>query len=390
MQAKAIKAAFVGMSMGFAASLAACDAGAPWGLPQGGIYPPDGQAAVTPVPQPAPPAAVRSVTVKPGDSLYAIAKANKLPLRLLIEANRLSPPFVLHPGQQLLLPQAQTIIVANGDSIDSIARRYGVESTALVRANEIKPPYKVHLGQILVLPPRADSAMAVASNGVSPLASPPGVAVAPLPTPSSSTRSPSGVQVQSLAPPPGITENKSGPMRPLPPTTAGAPATRPSSPPSPPAVASVPAPPPSAPPASEDAQNEEAPTARFLWPIRGTVVSGFGAKEGGLFNDGINIAAARGQPVRAAADGVVAYVGNEIRGFGNLVLVKHPDGWITAYAHADQILVKRGDRVRRGETIATVGASGNVASPQLHFELRRGAHAVDPTKYLPTLAASSE
>jgi murein DD-endopeptidase MepM/ murein hydrolase activator NlpD len=381
LRTKALTAAFIGMTLG---GLAACGEGAPWGLPQGGIYPPDGQATVTPVPQPTPAPAVRSVTVKPGDSLYAIAKANKLPLRLLIEANRLSPPFVLHPGQQLLLPQAQTVVVANGDSIDSIARRYGVESTALVRANEIKPPYKVHLGQILVLPPRAESRMAVASDAAKPPAGPQGVAVAP----SSSTRNPSGVQVQSLAPPPGITENKSGPMRPLPPTTAAAPAARPSNPPSPPSPAFVRSPP-VAPPESEEAQNEEAPTARFLWPIRGTVVSGFGPKEGGLFNDGINIAAARGQPVRAAADGVVAYVGNEIRGFGNLVLIKHPDGWITAYAHTDQILVKRGDRVRRGETIATVGASGNVASPQLHFELRRGAHAVDPTKYLPTLAASS-
>ena len=114
------------------------------------------------------------------------------------------------------------------------------------------------------------------------------------------------------------------------------------------------------------------------------MLSGFGGKAKGLVNDGINIAAPRGAPVRAAENGVVAYAGNELRGFGNMLLVKHEGGWITAYAHNGELLVKPGSRVRKGEPIARVGSSGNVRTPQLHFELRRGKEAVDPIKYLKT------
>jgi murein DD-endopeptidase MepM/ murein hydrolase activator NlpD len=89
--------------------------------------------------------------------------------------------------------------------------------------------------------------------------------------------------------------------------------------------------------------------------------------------------------VEAADGGVVAYTGNELRGYGNLILVKHTNGWISAYAHCDQILVKRGDKVARGQTIAHVGSTGNVSEPQLHFELRRGNHAVDPREFLAPL-----
>jgi murein DD-endopeptidase MepM/ murein hydrolase activator NlpD len=122
--------------------------------------------------------------------------------------------------------------------------------------------------------------------------------------------------------------------------------------------------------------------SKFLWPVNGTILSAYGPKEGGLHNDGINIAAARGTPVRAAENGVVAYVGNELRGFGNLVLVRHADGWVSAYAHADEILVRPGQQVNRGDVIARVGTSGGLRDPQVHFELRRGKRAVDPRKYL--------
>ncbi|MGC2204128.1 MAG: M23 family metallopeptidase, partial [Stellaceae bacterium] len=126
-------------------------------------------------------------------------------------------------------------------------------------------------------------------------------------------------------------------------------------------------------------------TSAFLWPVRGQVVSSYGAKADGTHNDGINIAAAKGTAVEAADEGVVAYTGNELRGYGNLILVKHGNGWISAYAHCDQILVKRGEKVARGQMIARVGATGNVSQPQLHFELRRGQHAVDPREFLAPL-----
>ena len=107
-----------------------------------------------------------------------------------------------------------------------------------------------------------------------------------------------------------------------------------------------------------------------------------GPKKNGLHNDGINIAAPRGAPVLAAENGVVAYAGNELRGFGNLLLIKHADGWMTAYAHTESLLVGPGDRVRRGQIVARVGDSGSVATPQLHFEIRKGTRAVNPSRLL--------
>lgn len=127
-------------------------------------------------------------------------------------------------------------------------------------------------------------------------------------------------------------------------------------------------------------------SARFLWPLRGRVISRFGPKAGGLHNDGINIAANEGTPVVAADNGVVAYAGNELRGFGNLLLVRHAGGWTTAYAHTEKLLVKHGDRVKKGDVIARVGTTGRVSRPQLHFELRKGSDAVDPLRFLAMLS----
>ncbi len=125
----------------------------------------------------------------------------------------------------------------------------------------------------------------------------------------------------------------------------------------------------------------------FRWPVRGRVISTFGEKPNGVRNEGINIAVPEGADVHAASDGVVAYAGNELKGYGNLVLIRHRDGWVTAYAHNKELFVKRGDRVRRGQVIAKAGSTGSVKTPQLHFELRKGASAVDPLKYLGTATA---
>jgi len=120
----------------------------------------------------------------------------------------------------------------------------------------------------------------------------------------------------------------------------------------------------------------------FAWPVKGKVISNFGAKAKGMRNDGINIASRRGSSVVASENGTVVYAGNELRGFGNLLLIKHSGGWVTAYAHIEKVLVKRGMKVTKGQLIATVGSTGNVKKPQLHFEMRRGRIARDPRKYL--------
>lgn len=183
------------------------------------------------------------------------------------------------------------------------------------------------------------------------------------------------------------------------PPPASAPATPGAAPPSPsqaqaqpqssPPVVAAPSvvapPPPAGPSAATPSAIDPAPPARagrFLWPVRGNIISTFGAKPGGLQNDGINIAAPRGTPVRATENGVVVYAGNELKGFGNLLLVRHADGWMSAYAHLDEMLVQRGASVTRGQLVAKVGQSGSVASPQLHFELRRAGRAVDPRTQL--------
>ncbi|MBR2299008.1 MAG: LysM peptidoglycan-binding domain-containing protein [Alphaproteobacteria bacterium] len=123
--------------------------------------------------------------------------------------------------------------------------------------------------------------------------------------------------------------------------------------------------------------------AKFVWPVSGKVISSFGKVGKGLKNDGINISAPLGTTVKAGDKGTVAYAGNGLKGFGNLILIKHPDGYITAYAHNDKILVKKGQSVARGEKIATVGKTGGVSAPQLHFEVRAGKKAVNPRNYLP-------
>jgi murein DD-endopeptidase MepM/ murein hydrolase activator NlpD len=123
------------------------------------------------------------------------------------------------------------------------------------------------------------------------------------------------------------------------------------------------------------------------WPVRGKVISDFGKKPSGLKNEGINIAVPEGTAIRAAEGGVVAYAGNELKGYGNLILIRHAGGYVTAYAHAKSLNVKRGDTVKRGDVIAVAGQTGAVQSPQLHFEVRKGATALDPTKYLTSSTA---
>jgi murein DD-endopeptidase MepM/ murein hydrolase activator NlpD len=318
----------------------------------------------------------KPIIVAPGETLEVISHRYGVPVAAIMQANSITSPAMVRPGEHLVIPHRQgpmpnasapptriattahaipsaapvgpprsaltqasgTHVVAPGETLHSIARLYGKPVMMLAKANNIAPNAMVKVGERIVVP--GAHATATAAAPAAPRAEPPATTAA-LP------------KAQNVA-------------------TAEAPRSA--------RVAS-----PAAPPAQETAIKATEPAggaAGFRWPVRGRVIAGFGPKANGLQNDGINVAVPEGTPVKAAEDGVVAYAGNELKGYGNLVLVRHSNGFVTAYAHASELLVKRGDAVKRGQVIAKSGQSGSVTAPQLHFEIRKGATPVDPSQYL--------
>ena len=262
--------------------------------------------------------------VQKKETVYAISRIYKVPPREIIEKNKLKPPYSLSVGQLLFIPPVQVHIVRKGDTLYSISRAYNVDMNSLAKANQLKAPYTLSLGQTLVMP-----------GTLVPI------------TPQSDKKVSAKVASSKQAPqisPKKTSSNKTQKAVKLP----------------------------------------QAPkrSGRFSWPVSGTVISNFGPSGGGRHNDGINIKAARGTPFKAAENGVVAYAGNALKGFGNLLLIKHSDGFVTAYAHADSLSVKRGQTVKKGQTLGKVGSTGNVNTPQLHFEIRKGTKAINPRSYL--------
>jgi murein DD-endopeptidase MepM/ murein hydrolase activator NlpD len=370
-----------------------------------------------------------SYAVRSGDTIYSIARQYNLSVRSLIDANNLQPPFQLTAGQVLVLGTGNEYVVVPNDTLLGIARKTGVPFSTLARMNELSAPYVVKVGQRLKLPSSATTAVADAGGDApQPVAAPPpAVTSAALPppvgaqktnggytpltdrankpttttaaaAPAAGAAAPAVTSAAAPAPAPATTAAPSAAAAPAPAAPAAAAA--------PPAAASAATASPAASPAG-DAPAEQRVAAvspppipppppssgkgghGFIWPVKGQIIAEFGSTGKGQHNDGINIAAARGTPVRAAEDGTVVYAGNELRGFGNLLLIKHADGKTTAYAHNDSLLVKRGDTVRRGQEIAKVGDSGGVSQPQLHFEVRQGTRAVDPMTFLDGGASST-
>ncbi|MBI2255708.1 MAG: LysM peptidoglycan-binding domain-containing M23 family metallopeptidase [Proteobacteria bacterium] len=359
-----------------------------------------------------------SYVVAPGDTLAIISNRTNTPIRALIDNNGLQPPYNLRPGRELRISERQAYVVKTGDTLSGLARRFRVQQSALVELNNLKPPYALRVGQSLTLPSavEATQSAAVALPSSTP-ATPPAPQVDVVP----SAANAGSVSATALPPPPGAksapvataapSSTSSAKVQPLPPpvTVPAAPtpqaapaatkpaATEPDLTAAEEAVegayeqqtkakaaptAPAPAPAPAVQPVQQAAVVSAPSSAGFVWPAQGKVISKFGTTSDGLRNDGINIAAPAGAPVMAAADGTVAYAGNQLRGFGNLVLIRHSNGLITAYAHNQSLLVQKGDKVKRGAVIARIGQTGNVAKPQLHFEIRKGEEPVDPMKYL--------
>lgn len=305
--------------------------------------------------------------VRRGQTLYSISRAYNAPLRALIVENNLRPPYNLEIGQRLSVPQSKTYRVKSGDTVYGVSRDFGVSMNELVRLNGINQPYTIKVGQRLLIPGQVSRqpARQDAPPSAEEVARRTAAALSPDPVPTSAA--PKAAAKPSPAAPAPST--RSLPVRDFRVSDAGLP--RPRVKPEPPrrALAAI-------------AQPPARSASTFLRPIDGRVVSRFGPKGKGLHNDGLNIAAPRGTPVRAAENGVVAYAGSELKGFGQGVLVKHADGYMTFYAHNDAVLVVRGQRITRGQTIARVGSSGNVDSPQLHFQIRKGRQALNPDRLL--------
>lgn len=264
---------------------------------------------------------VSTVVVSSGDTVYSIATKNNIPLRDLINYNHLTPPYSLKIGDKINLPQAEYYQVLDGDTLFGISRKFQMNVNDLISMNNLTSPYSIKVGEKIRVK-NSPSYVASSTSQVRGEISSGDLEVAPTKSKNHLvSRSPKEIKVA-------------------------------------------------------DKNNH------FSWPINGAVISKFGPKTGGLYNDGINIRAKNGDNVRVTEDGVVAYVGNELRGYGNLIIVKHSGGWISAYAHLEKSKVKRGDKVRKKQIIAYAGSTGNVKSPQLYFGLRKGREAVNPQVYL--------
>jgi murein DD-endopeptidase MepM/ murein hydrolase activator NlpD len=330
---------------------------------------PYNQGAATRTPPPAPRRG-ESVDVQPGDTLYKLSRRHHVSVAELMDVNGLSNPS-LQPGQKIYLPEGYparhdeprqvasvqpppappsvpsdlqakyngSYTVRQGESVYGISRTYGVPVAELQQANGINDPRGVRTGTVLKVPGGAQS----------------------VPPPSSE------VADATPPPPPGTSQD---------PTVINR-RDRMASRSEDVSTTSAIGPPP--------AQRSSVASDKLRWPVNGKIITGFGQRNDGTHNDGINLSVPQGTAVHAAESGVVAYAGSELKGYGNLVLLRHDNGWVTAYAHNDELMVKRGDKVQRGQVIAKAGRTGSVDQPQVHFELRQGSKPVDPVPFLERL-----
>jgi murein DD-endopeptidase MepM/ murein hydrolase activator NlpD len=316
------------------------------------------------------------ITVRKGDTLASLAKLYRVTPDGIIAANNLSAPYSLPVGQRLMLPAPSTHKVGGNDTLYSISRMYNVPLEKMAEANNLKPPYTLAVGKVLRIPGEGYAPPAVKTTTVKNLVPP--KKTAPVKSTSVKTATASKTKypvtyngVRMLKAPGPSEERKTfdsmlSRLAGINPPKAGEGG-----------VLEAPEA-----PAPKQQIVDYSHTPGFIWPVKGRVISGYGPKDGGLYNDGINIAAPRGTPVLSASDGTVAYVGDSLKSYGNLVLVRHPDGMVTAYAHLQNVTVKTGSKLRKGQPLGTVGSTGAVMNAQLHFEVRRGVSTLDPRRYL--------
>ncbi len=294
--------------------------------------------------------------VSSGETLYSISNIYNIAMRDIAIFNNIRAPFILYEGQRLKLPPPREYVVKLGDTLYRISRMFDVNSSEIVKINNLKSPYILNVGQVLRIP-------FIGRNSDKTK-----IAVRKLDRSGNDNNNNINININSHVASSRVEigrnnkENNKVPIPQYKPNIYKKPKS-----------------------INISKVNRKAPrraSSKFLRPVRGRVLSSYGAKKSGLHNDGINIAAPRGTPVKVAENGVVVYAGNALKGSGNLILVRHENQWMTAYAHLDKISVKKGQIVNRGSIIGNVGSTGSVSSPQLHFEIRRGTTALNPVKYM--------
>jgi murein DD-endopeptidase MepM/ murein hydrolase activator NlpD len=333
------------------------------------------QTAKPPAPPPVTQASGPRIKVQSGDTLSSLSRRHGVSINTIQTANNLSDAR-LRVGQTLIMPGADvaaarssapapsvaaaspaaspspasltpragetTYTVQAGDTPNSIAEKLGTSEKAIMVRNDVRAD-ALQIGQTLVIPAVGAGAPAVADAA--------GVRKVKTTTISAPGAGDTTQSTAKTSPAPTQQDVSSSAQLPHPEPLSG---------------------------------------ANFRWPVKGRIISGFGTKPDGGHNDGVNISVPQGTPVKAAENGVVAYSGSELKGYGNLVLVRHANNWVSAYANNEALLVKRGDKVGRGQVIAKAGTTGSVSQPQVHFELRKGSRPVDPTKYMSSMAAQAD
>ncbi|CAH1660481.1 Murein DD-endopeptidase MepM/ murein hydrolase activator NlpD [Hyphomicrobiales bacterium] len=322
-----------------------------------------------------------------GDSLAAISGRYNVPVSALVAANGLKGSSVA-PGQQITIP------VYNPSAAPTVARQVAaapvqqVSQSLTAQRNQVQSTVsngRAAVGNLAAQPQRQvaslDQSARTQISKVQPPAAP-RLTTATVTKPA--TQAVEAAKTQVLTPLPSKTAAKPSaaetkPAQPATPVAAAKPVAAQPQPEKPAAPQQVAVAHPTEPETTASIPKAGASANEFRWPARGRVIQGFGGRGG---NEGINIAVPEGTPVKAAEGGTVAYSGSELKGYGNLVLIRHEDGWVSAYANNGELLVKRGEKVKRGQTVAKSGQTGNVSSPQLHFELRKGSTPVDPMNHL--------
>jgi murein DD-endopeptidase MepM/ murein hydrolase activator NlpD len=302
-----------------------------------------------------------AVTVARGDTVDSIARRHHVPASVIIEANNLGASGAIQPGRRLVIPRYSPASIS------------AAPQAPLAGAARLVPPESIPTND------RANRNEGVATGGVAYGGAPADSSVRiSRPT----VKSP--VEVAKAGNIPAQPKASGGREIVRPPKVAvarqpakPAPEPHPAAPAAPKLADATPA---ENPVGADPVKAEAAPS--FHWPLRGKVIAGFGAKADGQRNNGIDIAVPENTPIKAADDGVVIYSGNELKSFGNLLLVRHSNNYITAYAHAKELRVKRGDTIKSGQIIGMSGQSGDTATPEIHFEIRKGSTPVDPMPLL--------